>query len=66
MKIIESKNKADSVLIDSNNSHSEYVSVTLPSSKKRNTHGTNIIEEKNVLCQTIWLTHFKFVRYYLF
>ena len=39
-KIVESKNKAASVLLDSNNDDSEYVSVTLPSSKKRKTHGT--------------------------
>ena len=38
-KIIESKNKTASVLTDSNNDDSEYVSVTLPSSKKRKTHG---------------------------
>ena len=39
-KFIESKNKAASVLTDSNNDDSEYISVTLPSSKKRKTHGT--------------------------
>ena len=39
-KILESKNKAVSVLTDSNNDDSEYLSVTLPSSKKRKTHGT--------------------------
>ena len=39
-KIVESKNKAASVLTDSNNNDSKYVSVTLPSSKKRKTHGT--------------------------
>ena len=39
-KILESKNKAASVLLDSNNDDSKYVSVTLPSSKKRKTHGT--------------------------
>ena len=41
-KIIESKNEAASVLKASINDHSEYVSVTLPSSKKRKTHGTKI------------------------
>ena len=39
-KIIESKNKAASVLIDSNNDHAEYLSVTMPSLKKRKTHST--------------------------
>ena len=39
-KILESKNKAASILTDSNNDDSEYVSVTLPSSKKRKIHGT--------------------------
>ena len=39
-KIIESKKKAASVLTDSNNNHSKYVSVTLPSSKKGKRHGT--------------------------
>ena len=37
---IESKNKAASVLKYTENNDSEYVSVTLPSSKKRKTHGT--------------------------
>ena len=41
-KILESKNKAVSILLDSSNDDSEYVSVTLPSSKKRKTHGTNL------------------------
>ena len=39
-KILESKNKAACVLFDSNNTNVEYVSVTLPFSKKRKTHGT--------------------------
>ena len=52
-KIMESKNKAASILKVSNNNDSKYVSVTLPSSKKRKTHGIKIIEEYDVLCCTI-------------
>ena len=37
---IESKNKAASLLNYTDENGSEYVSVTLPSSKKRKTHGT--------------------------
>ena len=39
-KITESKNKAASVVLDSNNDDSKYVSATWPSSKKRKIHGT--------------------------
>ena len=38
--IIKPKTKAASVLTDLNNNYSEYVSVTLPFSKKRKTYGT--------------------------
>ena len=37
---VESKNKAASSLKCTKDNDSEYVSVTLPSSKKRKTHGT--------------------------
>ena len=61
-KIIESKNKAASVLSDSNNDASEYVSVTLPFSKKRKTHGT----KHEISYYTIWLNHYVINRLYLF
>ena len=65
-KIIESKNKAASVLTDSNNDDSKYVSVALPSSKKRKIHGMKNYRNYNILYDTIWLNHYVNYRFHLF
>ena len=48
-KILESKNKAASVLTDSNNDDSKYISVTLPSFKKRKSHDTQHALLRNIM-----------------